>query len=77
MYAHPESLNDARHRRSKTMQTTTIPTTVLGRHTRVQTSGGTIHGTILAVGTEAISIAVDRQVVRIPPGDIRAINAVC
>ncbi|MDH3293689.1 MAG: hypothetical protein OER95_05145 [Acidimicrobiia bacterium] len=59
------------------MQTTTDPTTMLGRHSRVQTSGGTIHGTILAVGSKSISIAIDRQVVRIPPSEIHAIKPVC
>lgn len=58
------------------MRSTTDPTTMLGRHSRVQTPDGTIHGTILAVGTKGISIAVDRQVVRIPPAHIHAINAI-
>jgi len=58
------------------MQTTTDPTTMLGRHSRVQTSDGTISGKILAVGDKGISIAVERQVVRIPSGDIHAISAV-
>jgi len=57
------------------MQTTTDPTTMLGRHSRVQTSDGTICGKILAVGANGISIAVERQVVRIPSGDIHAIRA--
>lgn len=57
------------------MRSTTNPTTMLGRHSRVQTSDGTISGTILAVGAKGISIAVDRQVVRVRPGDIHAISS--
>ncbi len=59
------------------MQTSTNPTTMLGRHSRVQTTGGTILGTILAVGEKGISVAIDRQVVRIPSGDIQDIDVVC
>ncbi|MDH3300652.1 MAG: hypothetical protein OES24_09125 [Acidimicrobiia bacterium] len=58
------------------MRSTTNPTTLLGRHSRVQTAEGTISGTILAVGAKGISIAVDRRVVRVLPGDIRAISCV-
>jgi len=58
------------------MRSMTDPTTMLGRLSRVQTSDGTINGTILAVGTKGISIAVDRQVVRVRPADIHAINAI-
>jgi len=58
------------------MRSTTNPTTMLGRHSLVQTTDGTISGTILAVGAKGISIAVDRQVVRVSPGDIHAINCV-
>jgi len=48
---------------------------MLGRHSRVETSGGTINGTILAVGMKGVSIAVDRQVVRVPPAEIYHISA--
>lgn len=58
------------------MRSTTNPTSMLGRHSLVQTTDGTISGTILAVGAKGISIAVDRQVVRVSPGDIHAINCV-
>ena len=58
------------------MRSTTNPTTLLGRHSRVQTTDGTISGMILAVDPKGISIAVDRQVVRVPPGDIHAINSI-
>ena len=58
------------------MRSTTNPTAMLGRHSRVQTTDGTISGTILAVGAKGISIAVDRQVVRVLPGDIHAIDSV-
>ncbi len=58
------------------MRSTTNPTTMLGRHSRVQTANGIISGTILAVGANGISIAVDRQVVRVLPGDIHAIKSV-
>lgn len=57
------------------MQSTTDPTMMLGRQSRVRTSSGEIDGTILAVGAKGVSIAVDRQVVRIRPGDIHSITA--
>lgn len=57
------------------MHSTTDPTTMLGRHSRVQTSDGVISGTILAVGAKGVSIAVDRQVVRVPPAEIYRISA--
>jgi hypothetical protein len=57
------------------MHSTTDPTMMLGRHSRVETAGGTISGTILAVGMKGVSIAVDRQVVRVPPAEIYHITA--
>ncbi len=57
------------------MQSTTDPTMMLGRQSRVLTSKGVIDGTILAVGAKGVSIAVERQVVRIRPGDIESITA--
>ncbi len=57
------------------MHTSTDPTTMLGRHSRVETPNGVVNGTILAVGAKGISIAVDRQVVRIAPADINQISA--
>lgn len=57
------------------MHSTTDPTMMLGRLSRVETTGGTISGTILAVGAKGVSIAVDRQVVRIPPAEIYHISA--
>ncbi len=57
------------------MHSTTDPTTLLGRHSRVQTSEGVINGTILAVGAKGVSIAVDRHVVRVPPAEIYRISA--
>jgi len=57
------------------MQSPTNPTTMLGRHSTVQTAAGTIRGTILAVGANGVSIAVDRQVLRILPDDIHSIVA--
>ena len=57
------------------MHSTTDPTIMLGRQSRVETTGGTINGTILAVGQKAVSIAVDRQVVRVPPAVIYHISA--
>jgi hypothetical protein len=57
------------------MHTTTDPTMMLGRYSQVITSTGVINGTILAVGAKGISVAVDRQVVRISPSDIHGITA--
>ncbi len=57
------------------MQSTTDPTMMLGRLSRVETSEGTISGTILAVGAKGVSIAVDRQVVRVSPAEIHHITA--
>jgi hypothetical protein len=47
---------------------------MLGRYSRVVTSTGVVSGTILAVGAKGISVAVDRQVVRIAPSDIHGIS---
>lgn len=57
------------------MHSTTDPTMMLGRLSRVETSEGIINGTILAVGAKGVSIAVDRQVVRVPPAEIYHITA--
>ncbi len=57
------------------MHSNTDPTTMLGRHSRVQTPDGVINGTILAVGAKGVSIAVDRHVVRVQPADIHRISA--
>lgn len=57
------------------MHSTTDPTTMLGRHSRVHTSEGVINGTILAVGAKGVSIAVDRHVVRVSPAEIQQISA--
>lgn len=57
------------------MHSNTDPTTMLGRHSRVQTPDGVINGTILAVGAKGVSIAVDRHVVRVLPADIHQISA--
>lgn len=57
------------------MHSTTDPTTMLGRLSRVETAEGIINGTILAVGAKGVSIAVDRQVVRVPPAEIYQISA--
>ncbi len=54
----------------------TDPTTMLGRHSRVQTSDRVINGTILAVGAKGVSIAVDRHVVRVSPAEIHQISAI-
>lgn len=57
------------------MHTTTDPTMMLGRYSQVVTPDGVISGTILAVGAKGISVAVERQVVRIAPADIHEISA--
>lgn len=57
------------------MHTSTDPTTMLGRHSRVETPNGVLNGTLLAVGAKGISLAVDRQVIRISPADIQHITA--
>lgn len=57
------------------MHSNTDPTTMLGRYSRVQTQDGIISGTILAVGAKGVSIAVDRQVVRVSPAEIHQIRA--
>ncbi len=57
------------------MHTTTDPTMMLGRYSQVVTPTGVISGTILAVGAKGISVAVERQVVRIAPSDIHEISA--
>ena len=57
------------------MHSTTDPTMMLGRLSRIETSDGTINGTILAVGMKGVSIAVDRHVVRVPPAEIYHISA--
>ncbi len=57
------------------MHSTTDPTMMLGRLSRIETSEGTINGTILAVGMKGVSIAVDRHVVRVPPAEIYHISA--
>ncbi|MGF1597894.1 MAG: hypothetical protein ACFCVK_13335 [Acidimicrobiales bacterium] len=51
------------------------PTMMLGRYSQVVTSTGIVNGTILAVGAKGISVAVDRQVVRISPADFQGISA--
>jgi hypothetical protein len=50
---------------------------MLGRYSQVTTPSGVINGTILAVGRKGISVAVDRQVVRIAPSDIHGISSAC
>ncbi len=57
------------------MHSSTDPTRMLGRRSRVETATGTIDGTILAVGARGVSIAVRRQVVQVPPADIQGIVA--
>jgi hypothetical protein len=57
------------------MHSTTDPTMMLGRLSRVETAEGVINGTILAVGAKGVSIAVDRHVVRVPPAEIYHISA--
>ena len=57
------------------MHSTTDPTTMLGRHSRVLTSNGVINGTILAVGAKGVSVAVGREVVRVRPADLHGISA--
>jgi len=57
------------------MHTTTDPTMMLGRFSQVVTSNGVVNGTILAVGAKGISVAVNREVIRISPADIHEINA--
>ena len=57
------------------MHSTTDPTMMLGRYSQVITSTGIINGTILAVGAKGISVAVDREVVRISPSEIHEISA--
>lgn len=57
------------------MHTTTDPTMMLGRYSQVVTSTGVVNGTILAVGAKGISVAVNREVVRISPSDIHEISA--
>jgi hypothetical protein len=49
---------------------------MLGRYSQVTTPTGVVSGTILAVGAKGISVAVDRQVVRICPSDIHGIRTV-
>jgi len=56
------------------MHTATDPTMMLGRFSQVTTSSGVIRGTILAVGAKGVSVAVDRNVVRIQPSDIHQIR---
>lgn len=58
------------------MHSSTDPTKMLGRHSRVQTATGVIDGTILAVGARGVSIAVQRQVLQVSPNDIHGITAV-
>lgn len=57
------------------MHTTSDPTMMLGRYSQVTTASGVINGTILAVGRRGISVAVDREVVRIAPSDIHGISS--
>jgi len=57
------------------MHTMIDPTMMLGRHSQVTTASGVINGTILAVGAKGVSVAVDRNVVRIAPSEIRQISA--
>jgi hypothetical protein len=57
------------------MHSTTDPAMMLGRYSQVVTSTGVINGTILAVGAKGISVAVNREVVRISPGEIFEISA--
>lgn len=68
-------LNGALHWSRHNMHSTTDPTRMLGRHSRVDTPEGVIHGTILAVGAKGVSIAVNREVVRVRPADIQQIRA--
>ncbi len=56
------------------MQSMTDPTKMLGRQTQVDTSTGSIRGTVLAVGAKGVSIAVERQVVRVHPSQILGIH---
>ena len=57
------------------MHTTSDPTMMLGRYSQVTTATGVINGTILAVGRKGISVAVDREVVRIAPDEIHGISS--
>jgi len=56
------------------MHTTIDPTTMLGRYSEVVTSNGVINGTILAVGAKGVSVAINREVVRISPSEIHRIS---
>lgn len=57
------------------MHTTVDPTLMLGRYSQVVTPEGVVSGTILAVGVKGVSLAVNREVVRISPADIHGISA--
>lgn len=57
------------------MYSSTDPTTMLGRQSRLHTTSGVVNGTILAVGAKGVSIAVERQVLMIRPCDIQQIAA--
>lgn len=53
------------------MQTPIDPTRLLGRHSRLHTTSGTIDGTILAVGAYGFSIETsDRTVHRLSPEEV-------
>lgn len=56
------------------MQTPIDPAKLLGRHSTVTTSTGTIEGTILAAGSRGLSISVGNRVMRVSPAEVRSIS---
>ncbi|MEM8924507.1 MAG: hypothetical protein AAGD35_13480 [Actinomycetota bacterium] len=57
------------------MHSTVDPTLMLGRYSQVVTPDGILNGTIVAVGAKGVSLAVNREVVRIAPSNIHGITA--
>lgn len=57
------------------MQSMTDPTMMLGRQTLVETATGPVRGTVLAVGAKGVSIAIERNVVRVHPSNILGMQA--
>lgn len=53
------------------MQIPIDPTRLLGRHSRLHTTSGTIDGTILAVGAKGFAIETkDKEIRRLTPAEV-------
>lgn len=56
------------------MQTPMDPSRLTGRYSTVHTTSGVVGGTILAAGTNGLSLSVDHQVRRYTPSEVISIQ---